>query len=56
MRLAARQEFDAHYTAQASRPPRRIYALRAIRWSGGGTRSPTVPASAVSASARAVDG
>jgi glycosyltransferase involved in cell wall biosynthesis len=57
MRVAARQEFEAHYTARASHDLlMRIYASARERMARRGKHRSHVPAAAVSASARAVDG
>jgi glycosyltransferase involved in cell wall biosynthesis len=56
MRVAARQEFEAHYTAQASHDRlMRIYASARERMERRVKQGSRVSTSAVSASARAVD-
>ena len=57
MRVAARQEFEAHYAAQASHDRlMRIYAAARGRMEQRLKHRSSVSTSAVSASARAVDG
>jgi glycosyltransferase involved in cell wall biosynthesis len=56
MRVAARQEFEAHYTAQASHDRlMRIYASARERMERRVKQGSRVSTSAVSASARAID-